>query len=86
MEPNVVREELHRLLDHIPDSDVGTARKFLRSLLDPVTLSLLTAPMTTNRKRSGSEPRSKQQEVNPGPGRRTKRYLKNSACDAIPLD
>ncbi len=44
MEPNVAREELHRLLDHIPDSDVGTARKFLRSLLDPVALSLLTAP------------------------------------------
>jgi hypothetical protein len=44
MEPHVDRQELHRLLDHIPDTDIGTARKFLRSLLDPVTLSLLTAP------------------------------------------
>ena len=44
MEPNAVRQELHRLLDHIPDAEVSTARKFLCSLLDPVTLSLLTAP------------------------------------------
>ena len=44
MEPNAARQDLHWLLDHIPDSDILTARKFLRSLLDPVTLSLLTAP------------------------------------------
>jgi hypothetical protein len=40
-----VREELHRILDHIPESDVSTARKFLRSLVDPVELSLLNAPV-----------------------------------------
>ena len=39
------REELHKLLDHIPDSDVPTARKFLRALADPVWLSILTAPL-----------------------------------------
>jgi len=39
------REELHELLDHIPDSDVPTARKFLRALADPVWLSILTAPL-----------------------------------------
>jgi hypothetical protein len=39
-----VRRELHMLLDHIPASDVTTARKFLRSLVDPVFLSLLSAP------------------------------------------
>ncbi len=44
LETNTIRQELHWLLDHIPDSDVSTARKFLRSLLDPVSLSLLTAP------------------------------------------
>lgn len=39
------RQELHALLDHIPESDVPTARKFLRSLLEPVELSPLTAPL-----------------------------------------
>jgi hypothetical protein len=44
-EPNTVRHELHVLLDHIPDNDVPIARNFLRSLVDPVALSLLTASM-----------------------------------------
>jgi hypothetical protein len=39
------REQPHILLDHIPDSDVPTARKFLQSLVDPVELSLITAPL-----------------------------------------
>ncbi len=39
-----IREELHKLVDALPESDVPTTRKFLRSLLDPVELSLLTAP------------------------------------------
>jgi hypothetical protein len=39
-----VREELHVLLDHIPASHVTVARQFLRSLVDPVSLSLLSAP------------------------------------------
>ncbi len=39
-----VRHEVHWLLEHIPESDVSTARKFLRSLVDPVALSLLNAP------------------------------------------
>jgi hypothetical protein len=38
------REELHKLVDHIPEGDVAAARKILRSLVDPVELSLLTAP------------------------------------------
>jgi hypothetical protein len=41
---NPTREELHKLLDRIPESDVPTASKFLRSLLDPVELALLIAP------------------------------------------
>jgi hypothetical protein len=40
-----IREELHKLLDRIPDSDVPTAREFLRSLLDPVERALLSAPL-----------------------------------------
>jgi len=38
------REELHKLIDHIPEADVAAARKILRSLVDPVELSLLMAP------------------------------------------
>jgi hypothetical protein len=38
------REELHRLLDQIPESDVPTTQKFLRSLVDPVELAMLLAP------------------------------------------
>jgi hypothetical protein len=40
-----VREELHKIVDHIPETDVATVRKFLRSLVDPVELSLLSAPV-----------------------------------------
>jgi len=39
------REELHKLVDHIPDADIAAARKILCSLVDPVELSLLTAPL-----------------------------------------
>lgn len=38
------RQELYWLLDRIPESGVSTAHKFLRSLVDPVALSLLNAP------------------------------------------
>jgi predicted nucleotide-binding protein len=41
---NHIREELHLLLDHIPDADVQTARKVLRALVDPVELAVLLAP------------------------------------------
>jgi hypothetical protein len=38
------REELHKLVDRIPEAEVDAARKVLRSLVDPVELSLSTAP------------------------------------------
>ena len=38
------REELHLLLDRIPESDVPATQKFLRSLVDPVELAILIAP------------------------------------------
>jgi hypothetical protein len=44
MQSHLNREELHVLLDRIPDSDVATARKILRALADPVELALLNAP------------------------------------------
>jgi hypothetical protein len=37
------REELHKLLDHVPAAEVPLARKFLQSLVDPVDLALLNA-------------------------------------------
>ena len=39
-----IGQELHALLDHIPEGDVVTARNFLRSLVDPAELALLSAP------------------------------------------
>ena len=37
------REELHRLIDRIPESDVATTQKLLRALVDPVELAILSA-------------------------------------------
>jgi len=63
-----IRHELHSLLDHIPENDVPTARKFLRSLVDPVELPLLAAPLD-------DEPESEEERIaveaarsEPGPG------------------
>jgi hypothetical protein len=39
------REDLHKLVDHIPETDVPAARKILRSLVDPIELALLAAPL-----------------------------------------
>ena len=38
------REDLHQLLDRLPEAGVPAARKFLLSLVDPVELALLNAP------------------------------------------
>jgi hypothetical protein len=38
------RQELHALVDHIPEPDVASARNYLRSLVGPVELALLNAP------------------------------------------
>jgi hypothetical protein len=38
-----VREELHRLVDHIPESEVPVTQKLLRALVDPVELAILSA-------------------------------------------
>jgi hypothetical protein len=39
-----IREELRTLVDCIPSSDLPTARKFMRALVDPVELAILNAP------------------------------------------
>lgn len=45
VESRPMRDELRVLVDHIPECDVPTARKFLRALVDPVELAMLTAPL-----------------------------------------
>lgn len=62
------REELHQLVDHIPEGDIPTTQKFLRSLVDPLELSLLNAPLD-------DEPESEEESLavekarsEPGPG------------------
>ena len=37
------REELHRLVDHIPEREVAATQKLLRALMDPVELAILSA-------------------------------------------
>jgi len=44
MQSNFNRDELHVLLECIPESEVATTRKILRALADPVELALLNAP------------------------------------------
>jgi hypothetical protein len=39
------RHELHTLVDHIPESDVPSARKLLCALADPVERAILNAPL-----------------------------------------
>ena len=38
------RDELHRLIDAIPDSELAAAAAALKPLVDPVTRALLLAP------------------------------------------
>ena len=38
------RNELHALLDRIPEQEIESAREYLRSLVDPVEAMLLSAP------------------------------------------
>ena len=38
-----IRREIHALVDCIPSSDLPTARKIVRSLVDPVELAILNA-------------------------------------------
>jgi len=38
-----IRREIHALVDCIPTSDLPTARKIVRSLVDPVELAILRA-------------------------------------------
>ena len=44
IDANLSRQELHKLVDHIPEPEVASVRNYLRSLLDPVELALLDAP------------------------------------------
>jgi len=37
------RQELHTLVDHVRESDIASAKEYLRSLIDPFELALLMA-------------------------------------------
>ena len=37
------RQELHTLVDHVRESDIASAKQYLRTLVDPFELSLLMA-------------------------------------------
>ena len=67
-DPMTSREELHQLVDHIPEADVSAARKILRALADPVWQSLLAAPLDdepeTDRERAEVE--AARRETGPG--------------------
>ncbi len=63
------RDELHKIVDHIPETDVATARKFLRSLVDPVELSLLSAPVDDEPESEGE--REAVERIRREPGRGT---------------
>ena len=41
---DLIRHELHTLVDHIPEPEVASAREYLRSPVDPVERALLDAP------------------------------------------
>lgn len=63
-----VREELHKIVDHIPETDVATARKFLRSLVDPVELSLPSAPVEDEPESEAERDAVERARREPGPG------------------
>jgi len=66
--PKHIRQELHWLLDRIPESDVSTARRFLRSLVDPIALSLLNAPYDDEPETEDERAAVEVARREPGPG------------------
>jgi hypothetical protein len=62
------RQELHTLVDHIAESDLPAARKILRALMDPVELSLLTAPLDDEPETEGERADVERALAEPGPG------------------
>jgi hypothetical protein len=66
LDQQAIREQLHVLLDRIPDSDVPTAQKFLRALADPLKTALHYAPLDSepmsDRERAAWEADQKRRE------------------------
>jgi hypothetical protein len=63
-----IRREIHALVDCIPSSDLPTARKIVRSLVDPVELAILNAS-PDDEPESGeerAEAEAARREVGPG--------------------
>ena len=62
------RQDLHTLVDHIPAGDVPSARKILRALMDPVELSLLSAPVDDEPETEDERTAVEHALAEPGPG------------------
>ena len=62
------RQDLHALVDHIPAGDVPAARKILRALMDPVELSLLSAPVDGEPETEDERAAVERALAEPGPG------------------
>ena len=81
-----VRDELHKILDRVPETDVATALEFLRSLVDPVELSLLSAPIDDEPEPKQSRKRSSEPGVSQAVERLTNKCFASLACEPVPLD
>ena len=62
------REELHRLVDHIPEVDIPTTQRLLRALVDPVELALMNAPVDDEPDTEEDRSSAEQARREPGPG------------------
>ncbi len=62
------RQELHALVDHVPASDLPTARKILRALADPVWRSILDAPLDDEPDTEEERAEADAARGEPGPG------------------
>ena len=67
-EVKTIRRELHELLDHIPEDKVTTARRLLCTLVDPVALSLLSAPFDDEPETDEERATVEAARREPGPG------------------
>jgi len=62
------RQELHALVDHIPESELVAVRKILRALMDPLDLALLTAPLDDEPETEEERAEVEQALAEPGAG------------------
>ena len=47
VETDLLRQELHILVDHVRPAEIDDVKEFLRARIDPLELALLAAPLDT---------------------------------------